>query len=73
MIIDVIFLHSGLRRSVRPTGGFRELICFGTFAGIKPFDFKIAAFESPFGGFYTCRNNGRYVQGAFTTICVTVE
>ena len=48
---DVIFFIAGFGAVCVLTGGFRELICFGTFAGIKLFDFKIAAFESPFGGF----------------------
>lgn len=51
MIIDVIFFVAGFGIVCVLTGGFRELICFGTFAGINLFDFKIAAFESPFGGF----------------------
>lgn len=51
MIIDVIFFIAGFGAVCVLTGGFRELICFGTFAGITLFDFKIAAFESPFGGF----------------------
>ena len=39
MMIDVIFFVAGF-----------GIVC-GTFAGINLFDFKIAAFESPFGGF----------------------
>ena len=51
MMIDVIFFIIGFDVVCVLTGGFRELICFGTFAGIQLFDFKIAALESPFGGF----------------------
>lgn len=50
MMIDVIFFIIGFDVVCVLTGGFRELICFGTFAGIQLFDFKIAALESPFGG-----------------------
>lgn len=51
MIVDVLFFIAGFSVICVLTGGFRELICFGTLAGIKLFDFSIAAFESPFGGF----------------------
>ena len=40
MIVDVLFFIAGF-----------SVICFGTLAGIKLFDFSISAFESPFGGF----------------------
>ena len=51
MIVDVSFFIVGFGVICVLTGGFREIICFGTLGGAKLFDFSIAAFESPFGGF----------------------
>ena len=51
MIIDVIMFIIGFAVICALTGGFREIICFGTFAGIKLLDISISAFEAPFGGF----------------------
>ena len=51
MVIDVLFFVIGFGAVCVVTGGFREIICFGTFAGFKILDISIAAFESPFGGF----------------------
>lgn len=51
MVIDVIMFIIGFGVICVLTGGFREIICFGTFAGIKLLDISISAFEAPFGGF----------------------
>ena len=51
MIIDVIMFITGFGVICVLTGGFREIICFGTLAGIKILDISISAFEAPFGGF----------------------
>ncbi len=52
MLIDVIVFILGFSVVCVITGGFRELICFGTFAGVKLLDnIYISAFEAPFGGF----------------------
>ena len=51
MVIDVLFFVIGFGAVCVVTGGFREIICFGTFAGFKILDISISAFESPFGGF----------------------
>ncbi|MBE6880687.1 MAG: NADH:ubiquinone oxidoreductase subunit RnfE [Ruminococcaceae bacterium] len=51
MVIDVIMFIIGFGVICVLTGGFREVICFGTFAGVKILDISISAFEAPFGGF----------------------
>lgn len=51
MIIDVIMFIAGFSVICTLTGAFREMICFGTLAGIKLLDISIPAFEAPFGGF----------------------
>lgn len=51
MVFDVFFFAVGFGAVCVLTGGFREIICYGTFAGIKILDISISAFESPFGGF----------------------
>lgn len=51
MVIDVIVFIAGFSVICVLTGSFREMICFGSFAGIKLTDFSIPAFEAPFGGF----------------------
>lgn len=51
MVIDVLMFIIGFGVICVLTGGFREIICFGTFAGIKLLDISISAFEAPFGGF----------------------
>ncbi len=51
MLIDVIMFIIGFSVICVLTGSFREMICFGSFAGIKLIDFSIPAFEAPFGGF----------------------
>ena len=51
MLIDVIVFIAGFSVICVLTGSFREMICFGSFAGIKLTDFSIPAFEAPFGGF----------------------
>lgn len=51
MVIDVIVFIVGFSVICVLTGSFREMICFGSFAGIKLTDFSIPAFEAPFGGF----------------------
>ena len=56
---------SGTGYAVRKPA-YPELICFGTFAGIKLFDFKIAAFESPVGGFILVG----IMAGMFREMCI---
>lgn len=51
MMVDVIFFIIGFGVVSAAVGGFREIICFGSFAGIKLMDISISAFEAPFGGF----------------------
>lgn len=51
MVVDVIMFILGFSGVCALTGGFREIICFGTLAGFKLFDISISAFEAPFGGF----------------------
>ncbi len=51
MMIDVFFFAVGFAAVCAVTGALREMICFGTFAGIKLMELNISAFEAPFGGF----------------------
>jgi len=51
MMIDVFFFIVGFGIVCVLTGAFREIICFGSFAGIKILQLNIPAFEAPFGGF----------------------